>query len=586
MTSNVLRPSRYAFAPNPPITRREVALVALLACVLAVVMHWPLPLHMSRDVSRDIGDPLVQAWQVAWGGHALLHQPLDYFQANTFWPLKNSLAFSDALTGYAPAGTIGEGVAAAVFRYNVLFLFAYALCFFGAWLLARELGAGRAGAAVAGASFAYAPWRLEQDGHLHVISSGGIPLSLFLLLRGYRNERTGLVLAGWLVAAWQLSLGFTLGLQLGYLLLALGAIAVFFGVRHGRRLSGAMLKVTAVGLAAFTLTGVLLARPYMQVLDDHPEAKRSTAQVAELSGPVSSFAAAPEENLVWGKATKGVRDGLASVPEQTLFPGVAILGLAIAGLFWSVYRRSLRVGLGIAVLVLAVLSLGFDEPHSHLYPYRLLYDVAPGWKGIRVPGRITTLTSLSLALLAAGAAQYLVARLRAKRLSTAVAVALVALVCIEGSGFDVRSGLAIAGPSHPAVPLPPPGASTPPEPRLDLPVTVPANRRYVLWSTDGFPKIVNGRASFDPTFFARLTEQVTGFPDRQSVNVLRRLGVRSVVLDERLAPATAWAGAANKPLPGLPLRRISGRGVVVYLLEPRPARPAGVARAHESRPRT
>src|SRR5690348_7558912 len=194
-------------------------------------MHWPLPLHMSRDLPRDIGDPLVQAWQVAWGGHALLHQPLDYFQSNMFWPLKNSLAFSEALAGYAPAGTIGGGVASAVFRYNVLFLFAYALCFVGAWLLARELGAGRAGAAVAGAAYAYAPWRLEQDGHLHVLSSGGIALALALLVRGYRDGGTVSVAAGWLVAAWQLSLGFTLGLQLAYLLALLCAGVAVWAVR-------------------------------------------------------------------------------------------------------------------------------------------------------------------------------------------------------------------------------------------------------------------------------------------------------------------------------------------------------------------
>ena len=156
----------------------------------------------------------MQAWEVAWGGHALRHQPLDYFQANTFWPLRNSLAFSDALAGYAPAGLVGDGFEAAIARYNLLFLFAYALAFAGAYLLARQLGAGRAGAAVAGAAFAYAPWRLEQDGHLHVLSSGGIPLSLFLLVRGYRSRAPGTVLAGWLVAAWQLRLGFTLGLQL------------------------------------------------------------------------------------------------------------------------------------------------------------------------------------------------------------------------------------------------------------------------------------------------------------------------------------------------------------------------------------
>src|SRR3954451_21806984 len=229
------------------VRRREIVLAALAAVGLALAMHWPLPLHIGRDVPRDLGDPLPQAWQVAWDGHALAHQPLDFFQANVFWPLKNSLAFSDALVGYAPAGVIGSGPHAAIARYDLLFLFAYALAFLGAYLLARELGAGRVGGAVAGAAFAYAPWRLEQDGHLHVISSGGIPLALFLLVRGYRRGSPRTVLAGWLVAAWQLSLGFTLGLQFAYLLLLLGAGALAFGWRPPRP----TLLATAVGGIAF-----------------------------------------------------------------------------------------------------------------------------------------------------------------------------------------------------------------------------------------------------------------------------------------------------------------------------------------------
>src|SRR3954453_10469076 len=190
------------------LTARELLGCCVLAGVPALAMHWPLPLHLGRDVAQDLGDPLVQAWQIAWDGHALTTQPLSLFQANMFWPQPDSLAFSDALVGYAPAGLFGSGVHAAVARYDLLFLFAYALAFFGAWLLARELGAGRLGAFVAGAAFAYAPWRLEQDGHLHVLSSGGIPLALALLVRGYRTGRPSVVFAGWAVAAWQVSLGF------------------------------------------------------------------------------------------------------------------------------------------------------------------------------------------------------------------------------------------------------------------------------------------------------------------------------------------------------------------------------------------
>ena len=56
---------------------------------------------------------------------------------------------------------------------------------------------------------------------------------MFLLLRGYRRGSRGLVLAGWLVSAWQVSLGFTLGLQYTYLLLVLGLLVLWHWWRGG-----------------------------------------------------------------------------------------------------------------------------------------------------------------------------------------------------------------------------------------------------------------------------------------------------------------------------------------------------------------
>jgi hypothetical protein len=556
-----------------PLGRLELVLLALGSVAVAIVMHWPLPLHLGRDVSRDIGDPLVQAWQVAWGGHALQHQPLDFFQANTFWPLRNSLAFSEALAGYAPAGMVGEGFEAAVVRYNLLFLFAYALAFVGCYLLARELGVGPVAAAAGGAAFAYAPWRLEQDGHLHVLSSGGIPLALFLLVRGNRRGSAGTVAAGWLVATWQLSLGFTLGLQLAYLLAVLGVGLLIFWWRSRPPIPRGVAAATAGGVLVFALVAFVLAQPYLQVLDDHSEAERTERQVAGLSPPLRAFIAAPEENLIWGKATAGVRDDLPSVPEQTLFPGLAIVALAVIGLVGPPFSRRLRFGIGAGVLACAVLSLGLEESGSNLLrPYKLLFDYLPGWEGIRVPGRLTTLTSLGLALLAAAGAHRVVARLGRPRLpwrsqgraGVVAGVVIVAAVLIEGSGFDLGPGL--RGPSHPAVPKPPARLDSLPQPQFNLPATTPANRRYVLWSTDGFPDLVNGRGSFDPAFFERLVHQMASFPSRETVERLTALGVRAVVFHPSLA-TSAERDRLEGPVPAhLGIRRSATGAVVVYEL--------------------
>ena len=194
--------------------------------LLAILTSWPLLPHLSSRIAPDLGDPVRTAWEIAWVGHAMLHEPLHLFNSNAFYPHPLSLAFSDSLLGYGPTAFFGSGTVAALVRYNLLFLFVWSFCFVGAYLLARELGLSRLGGAVAGVAFAYAPYRVTEAGHLHVISSGGLPFAVFLLLRGYRNSRRWLVLAGWLVSAWQVSLGFTLGLQYCYMLLILAVIVV------------------------------------------------------------------------------------------------------------------------------------------------------------------------------------------------------------------------------------------------------------------------------------------------------------------------------------------------------------------------
>jgi hypothetical protein len=542
------------------MTKREIGVSVLLAVALALLMHWPLPLHIGSDVPKDLGDPLPQAWQIAWGGHALGHQPLDYWQSNMYWPLENSLAFSDALVGYAPFGLIGDGFEAAIARYAVLFLFAYALAFLGAYLLARELGVGPAAATVAGVAYAYAPWRLEQDGHMHVVSSGGIPLALFLLTRGYRRGSARTVLAGWLVAAWQLALGFTLGLMLAYLLAALAVVVLLHWRRRPPR--RAVIGASAAGAAAFLAIAVLLALPYREVRHDHPESERTAHTVAAFSGGPEMFLAAPEQSTVWGSVTAPVRDGLDFVPEQTLFPGVLVLVLAGLGLSrGSPFPRLLRLGLGAGVVGLAVLSLGFQTPaHGVPYPYRVLYELAPGWDAVRTPGRLNTLTSLGLALLAAAGAHALANRpsLRpggGRGAGQFVAVVLPALVLLEGAGFPAP---------HPTVAKPPPGLAEATPPRLHLPMYEYESRRFLVWSTDGFPEIVNGRGSFKPASFDELERLMASFPGRRAVAELERMGVRTVVLHPDIVDGTPWEAWRSWSLRGT-----ATGGVVLYRLNTR-----------------
>jgi hypothetical protein len=537
---------------------------------LSIVMTWPLVRYLGRDMPAEYGDPMFDSWEVGWIGYALLHQPLDLFQANRFWPHPDSLAFHDLLLGYGPAGIFVQGPHSALVVHGILVLFAFTLAFVGAYLLAHELGARWPGAIVAGAAFAYAPWRLSQVRHLNVLSSGGIALALFLLLRGYRRGNGRMVLAGWLVAAWQMTLGFTLGLQFGYLLLVLGVIVVVVWLRQGRpRVPSGVVRASLTGVCVLALVLVVQSRPYLRVVDRYPEAERKAYDVAFFSPPARAFLTAPPESKVWGDATADRRATLRWPIEQVLFPGLTIFALAVLGLWSRVYPASVRIGLGCGVVVVGVLSLGlphFPDSDRGFTPYRLLFDYAPGWDGIRTPSRLNTLTSLGLALLAGaglclvfGAIRRMPALQRTGRGSLAAgaaAVVLFGLILLEGFGPI----------PHYPVPPAPRGVAGAPAPQLHLPSDYIRDLEYMYWSTDGFPDIVNGSGAFELNDLLRLRTLVSGFPDQASVAYLRRLGVRSVILHPNRAVGTPWQDAARRSIDGLPLTREERGDVVIYHL--------------------
>jgi hypothetical protein len=629
------------WAPSPTIGRAELLWVILAGVLLAVLTSWPLVLHMQSRIAPDLGDPVRTAWQIAWVGHAMLHSPLHIFDSNAFYPHPFSLAFSDSLLGYGPVAFFGHGTVATLVRYNLLFLWIWSLCFVGAYLLARELGLRWIGAAATAAAFAYADYRVTEAGHFQVISSGGLALGMFLLLRGYRRGSRGLVLTGWLVSAWQVSLGFTLGLQFTYLLVVLGLLVLaywWFGrltpgpawESDGRSPDGnspaappgatsasstseprydaavppstngtatqpasprsrrstrgpliprRLLAVTIIGIAVLGAVTVYEARPYLKVAAEYPTAKRTIKEVKNYSAGPAAWFAASSENRVWGSVTSGARAKVHSKNESVFFPGGLVLVLALIGLIaGSVYTRRLRLGLAIGIVTCSILALGFGLTGAG-YPYRLLFDYAPGWNGVRVPGRIFTLATLFYALLAGAGAQLLAgfADRWGKRHSIRALPGILGVVFVIGL---VGEGAGHLG--HPVVPQPARAEVGLPGPLLDLPTDGALDRVWQYFSTDGFYKIPVGESTFDIPAVDDLRGGMNGFPDKASIEKLRYYGIKTVVLHTKippgLPPEQGWviaeppnpSAAAQKPVAGLGVTRKQVGSVVIYEIGPGP----------------
>jgi hypothetical protein len=327
-----------------------------------------------------------------------------------------------------------------------------------------------------------------------------------------------------------------------------------------------MLFASAAGAVVFIAISYWIAHHYLYIADNFPASKRSPHEVAAFSGPLKVFLTAPEENWVWGAATAGFRNSLTTLQEKTLFPGLVIVALAVVGLFSSSVSRPTRIALGIATLAILVLQLGFREEGGLLWPYRVLYNALPGWDAIRTPGRLATFSTLTLALLAAAGGEAAIRAVRRTRLpawSGAAVAGLLALVIVtEGRSlpFDPFGNQAM-----PDVPRAQPSTNEIPTPQLHLPaLTAKENRAFQLASTEGFPDMVNGRASTNPAVVLDLLKHMANFPDATTVRELQAYGVRTVILHPGLSEGTPQAGAARKSIEGLPLTVCRLPGLIVY----------------------
>lgn len=144
---------------------------------------------------RDAYDAQFQVWGVAWVGHALLHAPLDVFDANIFAPVPNALAFTEPLVGYGLLGIpLGLAGLSPVGVFNVLCLLGTAFSVWAISRLAIAHGAPRAPALLGAAAAVLGAAAAANFGYIPFVALGGIALCL---VAWKRLRETG----GWGAAA-------------------------------------------------------------------------------------------------------------------------------------------------------------------------------------------------------------------------------------------------------------------------------------------------------------------------------------------------------------------------------------------------
>ncbi len=146
------------------LPRYRLSIKVVLASVLFFGMTgfktYPLILHVSTHIPANLGDPLLSIWILMWDFHALTTNPWSLFHANIFYPVQNTLAFSEHLLGVQPLfGPVYALTGDPLMAYNVVFFLSFVFSGLTMFLLVHYWTQHFWASLLSGFLFAFTPLR-------------------------------------------------------------------------------------------------------------------------------------------------------------------------------------------------------------------------------------------------------------------------------------------------------------------------------------------------------------------------------------------------------------------------------------------
>ena len=505
-----------------------LALTLALFVALTAVMTYPQVLRMSDGV-HDPADPLMVTWVLAWVAHQLPNAPAHIFDANIFYPERNTLAYSETLLvpGLLAAPLHWLGVKP-ILIYNLVFLSGFALSGVGVALLVRRL-TGHTGAAIlAGIVFAFPPYRIDHYAHLQLQQTQFIPLALwaFHRLLDTGRLRDG-VLLGVCTACQMLSCMYYGIFLIPYMAVVCGTLLIASGTLPKERLTA-----LAAAAAIVTVTMVPVGRAYLAARKVVGE--RGQGEVAMNSATWRNYLAPPEVNALYGKVFARFMD-----PERRLFPGFVAVALAIIGLVprkrkhlqhlqhleHPENQRAVPLAYALGLVLAFDVSLGFNG-----VIYRGLYDYFLPFKALRIPARMGLMVGFSLAVLAGYGASRIADRLPSAKVRRAVLTLIGLLMLAEYASHPLELWAAPRQPPQAYADLVRDIGEGPTSVIFEFPTGNMEDPEYLYYSTFHWQYLVNGYSGFFPPSYQKIVNAVRGFPDEASMNMIRSHGVRYLVI--------------------------------------------------------
>jgi hypothetical protein len=484
--------------------------------VISVAFTWPLG-DLRRPQLPMHDDPLFSVWRLAWIAHQLPRNPARLFDANIFWPESNTLAFSDAmlLLGLLAAPLIWLG-AHPVIVHNLLLIASFVSGGYAMMRLLRYFNLSRAAQLVGGVVFAFAPFRVAHIGHLELLWTAFLPLTLECL---HRMLETPSIRRGVLLGVTLTLQGFSSIYYFVFLVIWL-IPATLLAPLHVRVL---WTRRHVVAAASAGLTAAVLLAPYAYVYSKarHEVGVRPEHDIQRFSAVPLDYLNVPDANRVYDARPTDSAD------ERTLFVGA--LALALATL--SVVRRRTPAAIPFAILALVAfdLSLGVNG-----VAYSALRAAAPALDSFRAPARFGVFVLLAIAALAGFAVHDVIGGIARRPVRLGATALLIAGMFVEYWSAPLP---AVAHPMRaPAIYQ---WLAT--QPRT-VAIEMPLPESDALWlhettyqyfSIYHWQPLLNGYSGYAPPSYVRVLEAMREFPAEGTLQYLANGRVDLVLLHER-----------------------------------------------------
>lgn len=513
----------------------------LLSCLIT----YPLIFNLT-NLSIGLGDELVISWIMQWVVHAIFSGNFSsFFQANTYYPFANSLAFSDlhlvtSFIGYLPYRVFSEPIVI----FNSSLIISLGMFGWSIYLLSFYLTKNYGTSLLAGVLVIFSPAVLDKMTHIQILAIQWVPFAMLFFLKFVETTKRRYLffsLCFFLLQTYNSFLP-------GYFIIFFYSITLLnLFLKKDKRLKK-LFTIKNVGILFLFLVLLLpIVIPYYQI----SKGFNYTRDIRE----TIHFALQPED-LLYASTHSRLAPFLNGLPfnqqsqNDEFKPGFIGLIFSVLAIFSIIYwvrqkkkdeMLTLFSAVSLTGLLMSmgpVLHLGrqtIHDPFPIPLPYLLFYYILPGFQGFRNSARWEMLFIVCIVICIAIVLSKLLQKYSFRK------QAIVIVIFFGGTIAEFNFPMQFE--SVPQVKEFPSVyswiATTPSDTVIiELPIYNWNMTPYVqdeflrqYYSTIHFRKMVNGYSGFSPPPWQELvTNQLNYFPSNETIQELKKIGITHVVI--------------------------------------------------------